>query len=388
MKLKVLYLANIPAPYAVEYFVELGKMCDLTVIYERTAASDRDIKWTSDARITYSQIFLKGKNIGTENSWCPSVTDYLKTSYDAIIIGTYSSFTAMWAIRYLRRHRIPYIISSDGGFIAEGENFLKRRLKTSLIGNAQAWISSGENTNKYLKYYGAKEENIFIYPFTSLSEKDILSEDVDFETKTAIREELNLKGKNIVVGVGQFIYRKGWDILVKAVKLLNEKNPDHFSDTHYYIIGGTAEDFRKQIAEAGLSVENIPDNIHTVEFADRGTVFKYYRASNISILPTREDIWGLVVNEAMANSIPVITTDRCLAGLELIQNDVNGYLFKSENYCELAEKIEKIFDRDLQEMGRKAIEAISGYTYSVMAEKTVDMVKVLKGNNIPSEEKL
>lgn len=371
MGLKVLYLANIPAPYAVEYFAKLGELCQLTVVYERRAASNRNSKWISDTKITYSEIFLKGRNIGTENSWCPSVVKYLNSSYDAIIIGTYSSFTAMWAIWYLYFHKIPYIVSSDGGFIAEGESSLKRKLKTFLIGNASGWISSGEKTNEYLKYYGAKEERICIYPFTSLSEEDILRESIADSAKREIREQLKMEGKKVFVGVGQFIHRKGWDVLVKAVKLLNNQNAGLEDDVHFYIIGGSREAFREEMEEEGISIKDIPSNIHTIDFCDRNTVFNYYKAADAFVLPTREDIWGLVVNEAMANAIPVITTDKCIAGLELIKDGINGYIVKSEDYFELSDAIQNLLRADTSKMGTKAAETIVGYTYSAMAQRTV-----------------
>lgn len=377
MKYKVLYLANIPAPYAVEYFTELGKICELTVLYERRSASDRDSSWRSDAEITYEQIFLEGRAIGTENSWCPSVVKYLNSSYDAIIIGTYSTLTAIRAMRYLKRLRIPYIISSDGGFIAEGENGLKKKLKTSLIGNASGWISSGKLTNEYLEYYGARKEAVYIYPYSSLSEADILSTPISKSDKDRLREELGLVGENIVVGVGQFIHRKGWDVLVKAVTLLNDRQFDR--NTHYYIIGGTEENFKKQLSEDGINPENIPENIHTVGFLDKETVFKYYRAADLFVLPTREDIWGLVINEAMANALPVVTTDRCIAGLELVKNGANGFIFKSEDSDELAKSVELVLGGDRAKMGAESAETIRGYTYIKMAERTIEIIEKLKG---------
>lgn len=47
---------------------------------------------------------------------------------------------------------------------------------------------------------------------------------------------------------------------------------------------------------------------------------KYYKAADLFVLPTREDIWGLVINEAMAYGLPIITTDKCVAGVQLLNN--------------------------------------------------------------------
>ena len=48
-------------------------------------------------------------------------------------------------------------------------------------------------------------------------------------------------------------------------------------------------------------------------------------------LPTREDNWRLVIPEDMAYGLPVITTDRCVAGMELVEQGVIGKLVEVES---------------------------------------------------------
>ena len=43
--MKILFLTNIPSPYRVDFFNELGKMSNLTVLYERDNANDRNKMW-------------------------------------------------------------------------------------------------------------------------------------------------------------------------------------------------------------------------------------------------------------------------------------------------------------------------------------------------------
>ena len=50
----------------------------------------------------------------------------------------------------------------------------------------------------------------------------------------------------------------------------------------------------------------------------------YYQAADMLVFPTREDIWGLVINEAMANGLPTVSTDKCVAALEMIKQGENG----------------------------------------------------------------
>ena len=93
------------------------------------------------------------------------------------------------------------------------------------------------------------------------------------------------------------------------------------------------------------------------------------------MLPTREDIWGLVINEAMAYGLPVITTDRCVAGLELVEDGVNGYIVPVNDAASLAEKMLCVLNGDMQQMGRRSLEKIQGYTIENMAQTHVAILE-------------
>ena len=85
------------------------------------------------------------------------------------------------------------------------------------------------------------------------------------------------------------------------------------------------------------------------------------------MLPTREDIWGLVINEAMAYGLPVITTDRCVAGLELVEEGRNGYIVPVEDEQVLADKMRAALASDMEAMGKASLEKIRPYTLENMA---------------------
>ena len=82
------------------------------------------------------------------------------------------------------------------------------------------------------------------------------------------------------------------------------------------------------------------------------------------VLPTREDVWGLVVGEAMAKGLPVITTNKCLAGLEMIRDGENGFVVAVENVQELADKILFLYENPqiCIEMSKNNIAVMREYT--------------------------
>ena len=103
-------------------------------------------------------------------------------------------------------------------------------------------------------------------------------------------------------------------------------------------------------------------------FMPKQKLLRYYQAADLFVLPTREDIWGLVVNEAMAYGLPVITTDRCVAGLDLVENGVNGYIVPADDVSALASSIKTALAGDLTKMGSNSLEKIRPYTIENMAK--------------------
>ena len=91
------------------------------------------------------------------------------------------------------------------------------------------------------------------------------------------------------------------------------------------------------------------------------------------MLPTKSDVWGLVINEAMSFGLPVITTDQCVAGLELIRDGINGYIIPVEDNDALIEKTNLLLQQDYRNMGAAALEAIRPYTIENMAKIHVDI---------------
>ena len=323
--MKVLYLTTVPTPYKVAFFEELGKLCDLTVLFENKQVSYREKSWMVNDFHNFTAIFLRGFNIKDKKISVEAIRIIKNRNYDRVIIGCYSTITQMIAQKYMIDHKIPFIHSSDGGMIKE-DSALQKKLKSYFIKNASAWLGTGKVTTEYLEHYGAYENKIITYPFTSIYERDILPVPDSMVVKRQFRNQLKMYEDKIVLSVGQLIHRKGIDILIKAASQLN--------NTGIYIIGGTPSD---EYVE--LKRKYNANNIHFIGFKDKNELSKYYRAADVFVLPTREDIWGLVVNEAMSYGIPVVTTNKCVAGMEMVEQGVTGSIVEVENVNQLVEAV-------------------------------------------------
>ena len=115
---KILYMTNLPVPYKIDFFNELGRNMNLTVVFERRKASDREDSWLSSSFLNFNAVFMDGKEYGNEAALCPEICSIIKKGkFDEIVVGAYYTLTGMLAIQYMKTHKISYYISSDGGFI-------------------------------------------------------------------------------------------------------------------------------------------------------------------------------------------------------------------------------------------------------------------------------
>ncbi len=325
--MKVLFMTNIPSPYRVDFFNKLGSQCELTVLFEARSAKSRNENWKAEECGNFKSIFLNGIAIGDAEGFCPEVLKYLSLKkYDVIVVGFYASPTAMLAIEYMRLKNIPFILSSDGG-IKKNEEGIKYKIKKHFISAATAWLSTGDITTEYLEYYGAKKDKIYVYPFTSISKREVLDRILSNWEKEEYRKKLGIKEEKVVLSVGQFIYRKGYDLLLNSCNNLD-------GNVGIYIVGDSPSEEYLQIKK-----NKKLKNVHFINFLEKHDLKEYYKAADLFILPTREDIWGLVINEAMAHGLPVITTNKCVAGVEMIEG--NGKIVKET--CDWSKEINDFF---------------------------------------------
>lgn len=312
---------------------------------------------------SFTGLFLSGINIKDKKISIEAIKIIKNGDYDHIIVGCYSTITQMIAQRYMIRHKIPFIHSSDGGMI-KADSALQKKVKSYFIGDAFAWLSTGKITSEYLKYYGAKEDKIAIYPFSSILDKDVLPVPDGIGSKIRFRNELKMFEDKIVVLVGQFIYRKGIDTLIKAAPQL--------CNIGVYVIGGIPGDEYIQ-----LKSKYNATNVHFIGFKDKSELSKYYRAADAFVLPTREDIWGLVINEAMAYGLPVITTNKCVAGMEMIKEGVTGSIIETDDVISLIKAITYWTENSTFEHQKACLATARQYTIEKMAAVHYEILEKL-----------
>ena len=356
---KVLIVFNHPAPYKVRLFNELAKHFDLHVIFERSSASDRNKKFYFEKEYDFKIHKIKGIKIGKENFISNQIVKHLKNnSYDLIIMNGYSQFAEMKAIRYLKMQNISYVLYINGGTIKEKEPKLKYKIKKYFISGAKYYLSPDEESNKYLIHYGAEKDKIFNYPYSTIYEKEILREKPN---KDENKKKLGIKYDKVFVSSGQLIKRKNYFSLVKEWKNM----PKNYG---LYIFGDGKE--KNKIAKF-VKREKL-ENVILKGFTSHKEMFEFYKASDAFLFPSKQDIYGHVVNEALSQGVPIISSKNVNSSLHLIKENENGFLLNKFDSRSMLETIEKLSQK---ESFNNCINTAKKNTIELMRDAHVDIIK-------------
>lgn len=302
-KRKILYLTNIEVPYRTRFFHELAKECDLTVLYERKRSSSRNEAWAAGETGCFRRKVLKGIPVKNEYGFSLGILKEVVSGYDRVIVGCYNSPVQMLAIIWMRLLKIPYLLNVDGEvFITE--NGLKSKLKKFFLTGAGGYLAAGEKAAESLKAV-AGNKKVYPYYFSSLSRQEIQEHRTAAETA---------RHNDRILVVGQNLACKGMDVALAAAKR------DAALNYTFVGMGSRTEQF--------LQEHEIPENVEIIPFLQKKELEERYRSCGMLVLPSRQECWGLVINEAASFGLPVVSTWGSGAAVEFLADTYPQYLAK------------------------------------------------------------
>lgn len=369
---KIIFCTNIPSPYRVDFFNELGKHCILTVLFERHFSSERNASWKGSGAENYNEVYLGLKPLGVDRSKGSALKDYVRTHQSDILIFTnYVSPATMEAIVWCRLHHREYYIEYDGGFNKK-DPFLKGLLKRFLLKGAVGHFTTADEHIKYLKNLGIQPTAIYKYPFTSISEADIENANqLTAKGRDYYKKRLGIVEKRMILSVGRFSYQKGYG---KGYDVLMRLAENFDSGVGIYIVG---DEPTQEFVDWKRNMKL--DNVHFVGFKNKAELAEYYAAADLFTILSRGDVWGLVVNEAMAYGLPVISSDLCIAGTELVKEGYNGFIVHLEDFDTIKDNFQQFVYSDslLLKYGFNSLQLIKQYTIRTMVHKHLEVFNSL-----------
>ncbi len=253
--------------------------------------------------------------------------------------------------------KIKNILSLHGGDIYDPtkkssphKNKLLRKAINFFLDQADFVVAQSSNTKENTeKYYQSKKE-IKVIPLPY--------EIVDF--KKVSRAELGLKDdKKYLIAVGRLVKRKGFEYLIRSLTFL-DKNIECL-----IISDGPEKENLKNLA-VELGVE---DRVHLLGYLPtEEKKFQYLAVSDVFVLSSVHEGFGIVLQEAMQVGLPIVSTN--VGGqVDIVKDGENGFLVDIENEKALADAVKKILsDNELSDkFSKKNLEDVKNFDLKKIA---------------------
>jgi glycosyltransferase involved in cell wall biosynthesis len=235
------------------------------------------------------------------------------------VISNEMGFRTLTALAYGALFCKPVWVWWGGTLHTErSTGLLRRTIRKLVITWADHWISYGQSSTEYLVHLGVKQERIL--------ESQNAVDERNFQPRT--QPAWTIQPRPVLLHAGQFIERKGIGLLLQAVAVL--QNEGHqFS----VLLVGSGRD--KQLLEERVRTLGLK-NVHFRPAQTPKKMCSVYRSADVLVLPTHEDVWGLVANEAILCGLPVLCSKYAGCANELFPAE---NIFSPDDLDEFTEKL-------------------------------------------------
>jgi glycosyltransferase involved in cell wall biosynthesis len=363
MSRRIVIVTEIIAPYRIPVFNALAQHTgiDLHVIF--LAENDPTVRqWqVYKDEIDFSYEVLRGwrgsagnrsllLNWGTEAALRRAAPDF-------IVCGGYNYIASWQSMSWAKRNRVPFSLWAESTTrdFRSGHRFVEF-LKARFLRGCDTFVVPGKSSVDYLRSYGVSEKMIFKAPNAVDTRFFTQRAAVIRRNATAHRRALGLPARFFLFA-GRLVSEKGVFDLLRAYGTLASEIRKEMG--LIFVGDGSA---RSALIQSAATID--PGSIQLVGFAQREKLAAYYALADIFVFPTHTDPWGLVVNEAMACGLPIISSDAAGCVADLVENGWNGRVVSVGDIGQLASAMDELAgDGQLRSlMGERSRERIEQYS--------------------------
>lgn len=374
--MKVAWLVYGNHPINTGIAVELGKKCDLTLLM-RKRHEDEDFP-KNNYKIIYLRVIEKAWNallfpvlvrnifVKAKISLPPLIyfKDLSKTLNELkpdVIVSNLEYMPASWqAAKYSSKNNIPFIIQTETQRLPGyklGRVFTKFILHNSYIFNKAKlvlpWTSDGV---KFMKQNLEPRNTNKIH---------LLPPGINNELYNTLGRKKNSNVFTILMIARMLPYKNHKDLIL-ALSILKKKGYEF--KAKFRGDGSYKSEVEKLIKEHELIIEMLPPSPNMVN--------EYWK-SDVLVLPSFNEAVGMVVPEAMACGMTTIVSDT-VGAKTYIKEEENGFIYRTGDYEELAEKLEYLHkNKDILASYKFSAEMsiIEDYTNKRIAQKLFEYIK-------------
>ena len=253
----------------------------------------------------------------------------LRGDYAAAHLAGWAHWLVRLSILACRIRGVPFAVESDTPLRVETPGW-RQTVKNYVYPRWMNWITyaipGGSRQAAYFRRFGVSEERIMISHMTVDTAKVRATET---PSRTEFRRSHGIPEDQILfLFVGRLLELKALDTLLAAFQIAATRDPR----IGLVVVGDGPERYR--IEEA---VNQFPGRVWFPGRQNQQGVISWMRSSDVLVLPSRRETWGLVVNEAMVCGLPVIVSSVCGCVDDLVFEGRNACVFPVDNVEKLSE---------------------------------------------------
>ncbi|WP_442483608.1 glycosyltransferase family 4 protein [Aeoliella sp. SH292] len=258
----------------------------------------------------------------------------------AVVVNGYNDPGRLRVIRWCHRNKTPCFIWGDSNvcgerLISATKKSIKRRYIQWLAKRVTGFIGCGRYGTDYFTSYGVEPARVFVAPY----EPDYsLITDLPTSYVEQVASELGLSpARRRLLFCGRLVDVKRPDLLVDAFVQIAGDRPD-------WDLVMLGDGPLKELLLARLPA-TVAERVHWIPFTnDQRRVSAIYRACDVLVLPSDYEPWALVINEAVAAGLAVVSTDVVGAAVELVVDGKNGRLVPPSDLDALRDALGEVTD--------------------------------------------
>ena len=360
-----------PSPYWVDRFNRLASYDGLNLEVCFLSAGSKLQGWVLDDSTWKFRYFIMNSKQSSSGYFrfhpsIPRPLPLIRRPLNALVM-TYGDSSCIAAAAICSALRIPYFLvlpntKKDIRKISK----TKEHLKGLLFKHAKGIFAAGPAQVEYAQDYVDEPKKIFVVGNPSQYFGDLVHKSL--HKRKEWRHELRWEEQLVLLYVGRLSPEKGLLTLLSALEMVYTRG---ISPILVIVGSGPLENtLRQDATRRGLKV------VFT-GFCQREQLAKYYRTSDIFILPSQSEPWGIVVNEAMEFGLPLILSNHVGCGPALLHEGNNGLMFPSGDEKTLAVCIERLArDESLrQRMGEVSTRIVQNHSLDHWCEAVVRGIK-------------
>jgi 1,2-diacylglycerol 3-alpha-glucosyltransferase len=346
-------------PYHLARLKAASRVCDLCAV--ELSAAETTYGWdpvTEEAGYRRFTLFDHYRGGASQKAECRRRMASLLTELRPTVVAVpgWSFPDALSALAWCTRNHTPAVLMSESGEQDEPRRWWKEIPKRALMTLFGSALVGGRLHKDYLAKLGMERTAVFFgYDAVDNDYFTAAAEQIRSVRMAALKQ--NKLPDHYFLASARFVEKKNLERLLAAYAAYRTSSKTIWD---LVIVGDGPLRERLETQRERLRLTN---QVHLVGFKQYHELPNYYGLAEAFLHVSMSEQWGLVVNEAMASSLPVIVSNRCGCAPELVRNGCNGYLCDPYSVEDLAGCMLRMANprTDRLAMGRESLRIVQDF---------------------------